>query len=228
MKEIKKGKLIVLEACDGSGKATQTKKLYERLIDEGYDVLKVEYPNYESDSSALIKMYLNGEFGDKPEDVNAYAASTFYAVDRYASFKKQWKSFYDKGGIILADRYTTSNMVHQAAKIDNLEEKDKFLNWLWDLEFNLMGLPVPDIVIFLNMPPEYSKELIFNRKNKFTGEEEKDIHEKNEDFLIHSYENACAIAKKYNWDRIDCVSNGNIKTIDEIHDKIYEAIIKKL
>lgn len=228
MKEIKKGKLIVLEACDGSGKATQTKKLYERLIDEGYDVLKVEYPNYESDSSALIKMYLNGEFGDKPEDVNAYAASTFYAVDRYASFKKQWKSFYDKGGIILADRYTTSNMVHQAAKIDNLEEKDKFLNWLWDLEFNLMGLPVPDIVIFLNMPPEYSKELIFNRKNKFTGEEEKDIHEKNEDFLIHSYENACAIAKKYNWNGIDCVSDGNIKTIDEIHDKIYEAIIKKL
>lgn len=228
MKEIKKGKLIVLEACDGSGKATQTKKLYERLILEGYDVLKVEYPNYESDSSALIKMYLNGEFGDKPEDVNAYAASTFYAVDRYASFKKHWKSFYDKGGIVLADRYTTSNMVHQASKIDNLEEKNKFLSWLWDLEFNLMGLPIPDVVIFLNMPPEYSKKLISNRKNKFTGEEEKDIHEKNEEYLVHSYKNACKIAEKYDWKQIDCISAGNIKTIDDIHEEIYEAIIKKL
>lgn len=228
MKEIKKGKLIVLEACDGSGKATQTKKLYERLILEGHDVLKVEYPNYESDSSALIKMYLNGEFGDKPEDVNAYTASTFYAVDRYASFRKDWKGFYDKGGIILADRYTTSNMVHQAAKIDNVEEKNKFLNWLWDLEFNLMELPVPDIVIFLNMPPEYSKELIFNRKNKFTGEDEKDIHEKNEEYLIHSYKNACNIAKKYNWEQINCVSKDNIKTIDDIHEEVYEAIMKKL
>ncbi|PRR77881.1 Thymidylate kinase [Clostridium liquoris] len=228
MKEIKKGKLIVLEACDGSGKATQTKKLYERLILEGYDVLKVEYPNYESDSSALIKMYLNGEFGDKPEDVNAYTASTFYAVDRYASFKKHWEGFYDKGGIVLADRYTTSNMVHQASKIDNLEEKNKFLNWLCDLEFNLMGLPIPDVVVFLNMPPEYSKKLISNRKNKFTGEEEKDIHEKNEEYLIHSYKNACKIAEKYNWKQIDCISAGNIKTIDDIHEEIYEAIIKKL
>jgi dTMP kinase len=228
MKEIKKGKLIVLEACDGSGKATQTKKLYERLILEGYDVLKVEYPNYESDSSALIKMYLNGEFGDKPEDVNAYTASTFYAVDRYASFKKHWEGFYDKGGIVLADRYTTSNMVHQASKIDNLEEKNKFLNWLCDLEFNLMGLPIPDVVVFLNMPPKYSKKLISNRKNKFTGEEEKDIHEKNEEYLIHSYKNACKIAEKYNWKQIDCISAGNIKTIDDIHEEIYEAIIKKL
>ncbi|WP_173680682.1 dTMP kinase [Clostridium tetanomorphum] len=225
---MKKGKLIVLEACDGSGKATQTKKLYERLICDGHKVLKIEYPDYKSDSSALIKMYLNGEFGDKPEDVNAYAASTFYAVDRYASFKKAWKKFYDNGGIILADRYTTSNMVHQAAKINNDEEKNKFLNWLWDLEFNLMGLPIPDAVVFLNMPPEYSRKLINNRKNKFTGEEEKDIHEKNEEYLIHSYKNACSIADKYNWIKIDCVFNEKIKSIEEIHEDIYEAIGKNI
>src|SRR3712207_976331 len=175
---MKKGKLIVLEACDGSGKATQTKKLYDRLLLEHKNVLKVEYPDYNSNSSALIKMYLNGEFGDKPDDVNAYAASTFYAVDRYASFKKNWKDFYDKGGIILADRYTTSNMVHQAAKIHDEEEKNKFLTWLWELEFKLMGLPVPDAVIFLDVPPEYGKKLMLNRKNKFTGKDDKDIHEK--------------------------------------------------
>ncbi len=228
VKNMNKGKLIVLEASDGSGKATQTKKLYERLIKEGYKTIKIQYPNYDSQSSALIKMYLNGEFGDKPEDVNAYAASTFYAVDRFASFKKEWEDFYNNGGIVLADRYTTSNMVHQAAKIENKEEKYKYLDWLWNLEFNLMGLPVPHTVIFLDMPPKYSRQLIMNRKNKFTGENKKDIHEKDEDYLIHSYENACEIADKYNWLKINCVYNEKIKTIDEIHEEIYNAVTKSL
>jgi len=225
---MKKGKLIVLEACDGSGKATQTKKLYDRLLLEHKNVLKVEYPDYNSNSSALIKMYLNGEFGDKPDDVNAYAASTFYAVDRYASFKKNWKDFYDKGGIILADRYTTSNMVHQAAKIHDEEEKNKFLTWLWELEFKLMGLPVPDAVIFLDVPPEYGKKLMLNRKNKFTGKDDKDIHEKNMNYLVDSYNNACKIADKYNWIRINCISNNNIKSIEQIHNDIYINILKVL
>ena len=225
---MKKGKLIVLEACDGSGKATQTKKLYDRLLLEHKNVLKVEYPDYNSNSSALIKMYLNGEFGDKPDDVNAYAASTFYAVDRYASFKKSWKDFYDKGGIILADRYTTSNMVHQAAKIHDEEEKNKFLTWLWELEFKLMGLPVPDAVIFLDVPPEYGKKLMLNRKNKFTGKDDKDIHEKNMNYLVDSYNNACKIADKYNWIRINCISNNNIKSIEQIHNDIYKNILKVL
>lgn len=225
---MKKGKLIVLEACDGSGKATQTKKLYDRLLLEHKNVLKVEYPDYNSNSSALIKMYLNGEFGDKPDDVNAYAASTFYAVDRYASFKKNWKDFYDKGGIILADRYTTSNMVHQAAKIHDEEEKNKFLTWLWELEFKLMGLPVPDAVIFLDVPPEYGKKLMLNRKNKFTGKDDKDIHEKNMNYLVDSYNNACKIADKYNWIRINCISNNNIKSIEQIHNDIYKNILKVL
>ena len=225
---MEKGKLIVLEACDGSGKATQTKKLYDRLIKEGYRTIKIEYPNYNSQSSALIKMYLNGEFGDKAEDVNPYAASTFYAVDRYASFKKEWEDFYNSGGIILADRYTTSNMVHQAAKINDGKEKHEYLDWLWELEFKLMGLPVPHKVIFLDMPPEYSKQLMMNRKNKFTGEKEKDIHEKDENYLIHSYNNACEIADKYDWHKICCVSNKTIKTIDEIHEEIYNAVTKSL
>lgn len=222
--EMYKGKLIVLEAGDGSGKATQTNKLYERLLKEGYKVLKVEYPNYKSNSSALIKMYLNGEFGENPEDINAYAASTFYAVDRYASFKKEWEQFYKEGGIVLADRYTTSNMVHQASKINDTSEKEKFLDWLWELEFKLMGLPVPDKVLFLDMPPEYSFKLMMERENKFTGDKEKDIHERNNSYLIQSYNNACYIADKYNWDKIKCVENESIKTIDEIHESIYKSL----
>ncbi|MBM7870658.1 dTMP kinase [Clostridium pascui] len=222
--EIYKGKLVVLEAGDGSGKATQTNKLYERLLKEGYKVLKIEYPNYKSNSSALIKMYLNGEFGENPEDINAYAASTFYAVDRYASFKKEWEQFYKEGGIVLADRYTTSNMVHQASKINDTGEKEKFLDWLWELEFKLMGLPVPDKVLFLDMPPEYSFKLMMERKNKFTGNKEKDIHERNNSYLIQSYNNACYIADKYNWDKIKCVENESIKTIDEIHESIYKLL----
>lgn len=222
--DICRGKLIVLEAGDGSGKATQTSKLYERLLKEGYKVLKIEYPNYKSNSSALIKMYLNGEFGENPEDINAYAASTFYAVDRYASFKKEWEKFYKEGGIILADRYTTSNMVHQASKISDINEKEKFLDWLWELEFKLMGLPVPDKVLFLDMPPEYSFKLMMERKNKFTGSEEKDIHERNDSYLIDSYNNACYIADKYNWDKVKCVENKSIKTIDEIHENIYKLL----
>lgn len=224
----KEGKLIVLEAPDGSGKATQTERLYNRLIEDGYKVLKVEYPDYNSNSSALIKMYLNGEFGDKPDDVNAYAASTFFAVDRFASFKKNWSSFYQNGGIVLADRYTTSNMVHQASKIENMIEKKKFLDWLWDLEFNLMGLPIPDATIFLDLPPKYSKNLIENRKNKFTGKEEKDIHERNEDYLSTSYNNAVDIAEEYDWIKINCIKEGNIKNINEIHEEIYNVLKEKI
>ncbi len=220
-----KGKLIIIEAGDGSGKATQAEKLYARLKAEKYKVKKIEFPNYKSNSSALIKMYLQGEFGPEPDDVNPFVASTFYAVDRYASYKKEWESFYLEGGIIISDRYTTSNMVHQAAKIENPIEKEKYLQWLWDLEFNKMGLPIPDKVIFLNVPPQYSQKLVKDRANKFTGGVEKDIHERNQAFLESSYQNACAIAAKYNWYKIDCLKNAKLKTIEEIHEEIYRCLI---
>lgn len=217
------GKLIIIEGSDASGKATQTSKLYDRLINEGLNVKKVEYPNYNSESSALVKMYLNGDFGDKAEDVNPYIASTFYAVDRYASYKKEWEDFYKNGGIILADRYTTSNMIHQAAKMQG-EEKDKFLNWLYDYEFNMYKLPEPDCVIFLNMPPEFSEKLMKDRANKITGDSRKDIHESNKEFLINSYNNALYIADKYNWSKVDCTENNDIRTIDEIHEEVYKRV----
>ncbi|MGI6114377.1 MAG: dTMP kinase [Mahellales bacterium] len=219
-----RGKLIIIEAGDGSGKATQTLKLYERLCKEGYRVKKVEYPNYDSPSSALIKMYLKGEFGTDPDKVNPYAASAFYAVDRYASYIKEWKHFYDDGGIVLADRYTTSNMVHQAAKITDQDQRLRFLDWLWDFEFNLFKLPQPDCVIFLDVPPSVSSRLMASRANKFTGQETKDIHESSLKHLQASYDNALMVAKRYGWIRINCVQNGRLKAVDEIHDEIYKAI----
>ena len=226
---MKKGKLIVLEACDGSGKATQTKKLYDRLLLEHKNVLKVEYPDYNSNSSALIKMYLNGEFGDKPDDVNAYAASTFYAVDRYASFKKNWKDFYDKGGIILADRYTTSNMVHQASKMDDIVEREKFLEWLDEYEYGLYGLPRPSEVFFLDVPVKVSEELMKDRKNKITNEDEKDIHESDHNYLVKTYSNSKFVADKYSWNIVNCIEENNkMKTIESIHEEIYDKVLKAI
>lgn len=224
-----KGKLIVIESgSDGSGKDTQSKKLFYRLSEENYKVRKIEFPNYKSKSSALVKMYLNGDFGSNPEDVNAYVASTFYAVDRFASYKIEWENFYEDGGIVIADRYTTSNMVHQASKIDNKRERDKFLDWISNLEYKLYKLPEPDYVIFLDMPPQYSNKLIENRVNKFTGDEKKDIHEKNYEYLKKCYNNSLYIADRYNWNKIKCVENNKIKTVDQIHEIIYSIITREL
>lgn len=216
------GKLIILEAGDGSGKATQSRMLYERLAADGYPVRKVEYPNYASDSSALIKMYLDGRFGSKPEDVNAYAASTFYAVDRFASYKTDWESFYQDGGIIVADRYTTSNMVHQAVKLTDATEREAYLDWLWDLEFGKMGLPVPDQVIFLDMPPAYSQALRQERSSQ-TGVAA-DIHEQDEAYLRHCYNNYLALAEKYGWQRIDCVDAAGLRSMEAIHADVLRAV----
>lgn len=222
-----KGKLIIIEGSDGSGKATQTEKLYDRLKQNNYNIKKVEYPNYKSESSSLVKMYLRGDFGKDATDVDPYVCSTFFAVDRYASFKTEWEEFYNNGGIIICDRYTTSNMIHQASKID-IEERDKYLDWLSDLEFNLYKIPEPDCVIFLDVPVEVSKQLMKDRNNKITGESEKDIHESNFDYLKKSYENSLYIAKKYDWQRINCIKDDNMRTIDDIHEEIYSIVEDKI
>ena len=222
------GKLFVIDGTDGSGKQTQFNKLQERLNIEGIDYKTVSFPNYDSPSSSLVKMYLSGEFGKNAKDVNAYIASTFYAADRYATFKTGYQEYYDNGGIILADRYTTANMVHQAGKIKDKIERKKFLDWLWDFEFNLYGLPIPTEVFFLNMPVEKSLELMENRENKFTGGEKKDIHESDKNHLIDSYNAACDVAKDYNWFEIKCVKDNQIRTIENIHEEIYEEIKKHI
>ena len=219
-----KGKLFIIEGVDGSGKETQTKRLYQRLKRDHINIKKVEYPNYKSDSSALVKMYLNGDFGKDADDVDAYVSSTFYAVDRYASYKTEWEDFYINGGIVLADRYTSSNMIHQASKIEDEKEQKKFLDWLEDLEFGMYGLPRPTKVIFLDMPPNYGQQLMKNRDNKITGQAKKDIHESNLDYLKKSYENAMKVVKTYNWSIINCVEDGKILSIDEIHEKVYQEV----
>ena len=217
------GKLIIIEAGDGCGKATQTEKLYNRLVSQGKSVRKVTFPDYQSNSSALIKMYLNGEFGDSPDAVNPYAASSFYAVDRYASYKQDWGEFYRQGGIIIADRYTTSNMVHQAVKIIDEQEKDAFLDWLWDLEFIKFGLPIPDAVMFLDMPPAYSL-ILRQERAKLQGQEKADIHERDEKYLEHCYFNYCAIAQKYQWHKIQCIEDEKLKTVAQIHEEVYQKV----
>ena len=193
------GKIFVIDGTDGSGKQTQFMKLQERLTKENINYKTVSFPNYDSPSSSLVKMYLSGEFGTDAKKISPYIASTFYAADRYATYKKDLEEYYNNGGIILADRYTTANMVHQAGKIYNKEEREKFLNWLWDYEFNLYGLPIPNEVFFLKMPPEKSLELIKDRENKFTHNAQKDIHESDEKHIIDSYNAACDVAIKYNW-----------------------------
>lgn len=219
-----KGKLIIIESgSDASGKATQTKRLFERLSEENSNIRKVEYPNYDSESSALVKMYLRGDFGNNASDVDPYISSTFFAADRYASFKTEWEEFYNNGGIVIADRYTTSNMVHQASKMDE-KDRDKYLDWLVDYEFNLYKIPEPDCVIFLDVPIEFSQKLMENRKNKITGEDKKDIHESDIEYLTKSYNNALYIANKYNWKKINCVKDGNLRSIDDIHDEIYNIV----
>lgn len=218
------GKLIVIEGTDSSGKETQTKKLYERLAKEIEKVRKISFPNYESPACEPVKMYLAGDFGDSALNVNPYPVSTMFAIDRYASYKMDWESFYNAGGIIVTDRYTTSNMVHQASKIESIDEKSKYLDWLEDLEYNKMGIPKPDLVIFLNMPTEMAVKLMEARKNKITGEEKKDIHEKDTSYLKKSYDNACDIAKKYNWQEIKCVEDKRLKTIEEIGEEIYTLV----
>ena len=217
------GFLIAVDGVDASGKQTQTELLLKRFEQEG-DARLVSFPAYESRSSELVRMYLGGEFGTDPEAVNAYAASVFFAADWYATFKTDWGKDYLSGKTIIADRYVSSNMIHQAGKIDDTEEKKVFLDWLYDLEYKKLGLPEPDITVFLDMPPEYGARLMRDRANKITGAEQKDIHERNAAYLQKSYENALFAAHRYGWRIVSCVKDGEIRTIEDIHKEIYDLI----
>lgn len=216
-----RGKLIVIEGLDGSGKATQAQLLCKRLEEKGVKVRKVSFPDYESDSSALVKMYLNGEFGKNPDDVNAYAASSFYAVDRYASYKKDWEKFYEDGGVIVADRYTTSNAIHQCSKLGD-EAWDEFLEWLFEFEYEMLGIPEPDVVIYLKVDTEVSQKLMTER---YDGEErKKDIHERNLDYLKRSRDAAGYCSRKLGWKEIECCDLNGIRSIEDIQGEIIDLL----
>lgn len=216
--------MIAIDGVDSSGKQTHTKMLFDKLTNRKIKVRKLSFPMYDSPSSYLVKQYLGGAFGSKPEDVNAYAASTFFAADRFATYKTDWQTDYLNGTLILSDRYIASNMIHQASKIDNAAQKDKFLDWLYDLEYNIYNLPKADVQIFLDMPVEYAMRLMAERENKITGKAEKDIHESDGEYLRRSYENAVYISEKFGWTRIKCVQNGKIRSFEDINNEIEEKI----
>ena len=216
------GKLFIIEAGDGSGKETQTRLLAERLMREGHRVVPVTFPDYEADSSVLVRMYLRGDFGAHADDVNAYAASTFFAVDRYASYRMKWGRDYEAGAIILADRYTTSNMVHQAVKIADVTERDTFLDWLYDLEFRKMGLPVPDAVFFLDMEPRAAERLIAMRAEAKGAAP--DIHERDVAYLERAHDAYRLLSKRYSWVRIPSSADGKPLPIAEVHESLYGEV----
>lgn len=219
------GKLIVIEGLDGSGKSTQENLLRQKFAQKGIQINCIKLPNYDDPACGLVKMYLAGRFGDKPSDVNAYAASTFFAVDRYVSYNCYWKEKYLDGEIFLADRYTTSNAYHQLTKTPE-SEWGAYLSWLEDFEYNKMGIPKPDAVIYLDMPIEVSQKLMTGR---YDGDEsKKDIHEKDVEYLNSCRKAADYSCSKLGWSRIICAENGEPLPIEVISDKVFDAVVKAL
>ena len=215
------GKLIVIEGTDGSGKSTQFKLLTQRLEQNQHTFQKLVFPQYSEPSSALIRMYLGGEFGNNPTDVNAYAASAFYAVDRYASYKKVWGQWYENGGLIVSDRYATSNAVHQASKEPEEKQAD-YLKWLYDFEYNKLGLPCPDLVIYLDVPTDFTEKMM--RRREADTNTTADIHEKDLAYLSTCRRMGKKAAQYYGWTVIDCVQDGTMRSIEDIHEEIYRHV----
>ena len=215
------GKLIVLEGIDGSGKSSQYRRLCARMESDGIDYNHIVFPRYDKESSALIRMYLAGEFGSHPDDVNAYAASSFYAIDRYAGFKSDWGSFYENGGVIIADRYTTSNAIHQCAKLPR-DQWDIFLQWLFHYEYDLLGIPAPDAVIYLLVDPEVSQKLMTGR---YEGDEsKKDIHEQDLEYQKKSAAAAAYCAGHLGWHTVRCAAGGRLRSVEEIGKEISDIL----
>ena len=219
------GKLIVIEGTDGSGKSTQFKLMAERLEKENKPFHRLVFPRYSEESSALIRMYLGGAFGSNPSDVNAYAASAFFAVDRYASYKQDWGQWYEDGGLIFSDRYTTSNAVHQASK-EPEEKRAEFLRWLYEFEYDKMGLPRPDLVIYLDVPTDFTEKMM--RSREAATNTSADIHEQDLQYLATCRQIGRTAAEYYGWSVINCVKDDHMRTIEDIHEEIYALISKCL
>ena len=216
-----RGKLIVFEGTDGSGKATQSRMLCQRLAQEHVSYKNIDFPRYGKPSAVIVQEYLDGKLGRNAGDVNAYAASILYAVDRYASYKQDWGEFYEAGGLIIADRYTTSNAVHQASKLPE-SERGEYLKWLFDTEYGLFGLPKPDLVIYLDMPTEITERMM-RRREQVTGTHA-DIHEQDEAYLKQCRANAKAVVQECGWSVIHCAADGEPRSIGEIHQQVLKTV----
>ena len=215
------GKLIVFEGTDGSGKATQTALLCRELESRGVPFRKLEFPRYKEESSALLRLYLSGAFGTDPADVNAYAAATFFSVDRYASFKQDWGGWYRQGGLVIADRYTTSNAVHQTSKLPP-QERQTFLDWLFDFEYGKLGLPAPTRVLYLDMPTELTEQMMRRREQR--THTHADIHEQNAAYLRACRENAAFVVDYCGWRHIDCADGSRILPPEEIAARVLREV----
>lgn len=217
-----KGTLIVLEGTDGAGKSTQFTRLCRRLEEESFPFRRLVFPQYEEPSSALIRMYLAGEFGEKPGDVNPYAASSFFAVDRYASWKKNWQTWYEEGGLVLTDRYTTSNAVHQTAKLPSSERLD-FLRWLAEFEYERLGLPRPDLVLYLDLPTPAALELL--RRREAETHTQGDIHETDRTYLAACRSAALEAAEVYGWRKVSCLDEQQtLRSVESIHEELWHRV----
>ena len=216
------GKLIVIEGTDGSGKSTQFALMSQRLNEEGRQFRHIVFPRYSEPSSALIRMYLGGEFGTKPTDVNAYAASAFYAVDRFASYKQDWGQWYEDGGLVLSDRYTTSNAVHQTSKVPAAEQRS-FLKWLYEFEYDKLQLPRPDLTIYLDVPTSFTETLL--RRREADTNTHADIHEQDMTYLATCRAAGRSAAEFYGWTVIECVRDGAMRSIEDIHNEIYGHVL---
>lgn len=212
------GGLIVIEGVDGAGKSTQFARLCRRLEEEEIPYRKAVFPRYGQPSAALLEMYLQGQFGQKPDDVSPYAASVFFAADRFASYQTDWRTYYEQGGLMLCDRYTTSNAVHQAGKLPP-EQAAPFLAWLFDFEYDKLGLPRPSLVFFLDMPEQVSFELLRRRQG-----EAGDIHEKDREYLGRCRRRALQICQSQGWRRIDCAPEGRLASVEQIHEQIWRQV----
>lgn len=219
------GIFVDLEGLDGSGKTTQTELICKRLKEDGIGFRQIKLPDYDSDSSILVRKYLAGDFGKNAGDVNSYAASVLYAADRFASYTEKWGADYRAGKLIFADRYTPANALYQMTKLDK-SEWDSFLEWLFDFEYEKIGIPAPDKVIFLDMPVEVSQRLMTSR---YGGDEtKKDVHEADVEFLNACREAALYAAEKYGWSVVNCAENGEPLPIEVINDEVYKILLEVL
>lgn len=217
------GIFIAIDGLDASGKQTQTEKLCDYLKEKGKAYRHLSFPTYDDKYSALVKLYLAGAFGKEPTDVNAYAASTFFAVDRYASFKADWKEDYEDGKIIISDRYTTANAVHQLSKLPR-EAWEDYLSWLWKFEFQLLGLPQPTTVIFLQVSPETSLKMAKKRADK--NSKKVDIHEGSEEYIRKCFDAAQFAAERLGWNIIKCDTEKGFRTRKAIFNDIIKILQK--
>ena len=220
-----KGKLLVLEGIDGSGKSAQYRRLCEKLKADGIAYHQIVFPRYDKDSSALLRAYLNGQYGSRPDDVNAYTASTFFAVDRFASYREDWGEVYHRGGLILSDRYTTSNAIHQGSKLPE-SELPGFFSWLYDLEYEKMALPQPDLVFYLDVDIETSLARMKRRQEKTNTHA--DIHEKDVQYLERCLKTARMAAQFYGWESVSYLKDGKERDLEEKNEEIYRRILDKI